>query len=67
METRPISIREASKMMKMPEQFVRVSIFAGKIPGAYYLEGANGKRGKYYVTNTQIENMMKGAWNEGEE
>lgn len=58
---RPISIREASQMMKMPEQFVRVSIYAGKIPGAYYLEGKNGKRGKYFITDTQVENMMKGV------
>ena len=66
METRPISIKEASQMMHMPEQFVRVSIFAGKIPGAYYLEGKNGKRGQYFVTNTQIANLMKGAWDEEE-
>ena len=48
-------------MMQMPEQFVRVSIFEGKIPGAYYLPGKNGKRGQYFVTNRQIENLMKGA------
>ena len=66
MNTRPISIKEASRMMQMPEQFVRVSIFAGKIPGAYYIEGKNGKRGQYFVTNKQIENLMKGAWDEEE-
>lgn len=60
MDTKPISIKEASIMMQMPEQFVRVSIAAGKIPGAFYLEGKGGKRGKYYITNTQIEKMMKG-------
>ena len=60
METRPISIREASIMMRKPEQFVRLAIYAGKIPGAFYLEGKNGKRGTYFVTNTQVENMMKG-------
>lgn len=65
---RPITIREAHLMMKMPEQFVRESIKRGKIPGAYYLEGKNGKRGMYYVTDTQVKNMMKGVWNEeGEE
>ena len=63
---RPISIREASRLMQMPEQFVRVAIFAGKIPGAFYIEGKNGKRGKYFVTNTQIENMMKGVRDEEE-
>ena len=53
-------------MMQMPEQFVRVSIFAGKIPGAYYLEGKNGKRGQYFVTDVQIRNLMKGVWDEVE-
>ena len=66
METRPVSIKEASDLMQMPEQFVRVCIQAGKIPGAFYIEGKGGKRGKYYVTNTQITNMMKGGSNEGE-
>ena len=58
---KPISIKEASRMMQKPEQFVRVSIFAGKIPGAYYLEGKNGKRGTYFITDEQVENLMKGA------
>ena len=53
-------------MMQMPEQFVRVSIFSGKIPGAYYLEGKNGKRGQYFVTDVQIRNLMKGGWDEEE-
>ena len=66
METRPISIKEASQMMQVPEQFVRLSIFAGKIPGAYYLEGKNGKRGKYFITNTQVSNLLKGVWDEVE-
>lgn len=66
MNTRPISIKEASEMMQVHEQFVRVAIIAGKIPGAFYIEGKGGKRGKYYVTNTQITNMMKGGRNEGE-
>ena len=61
MEPKPITIREASRMMKMPENFVRVSIQADKIPGAYYIEGKGGKRGKYFVTDAQIENLMKGA------
>ena len=60
METRPISIKEASDMMQCHEQFVRVAIAAGKIPGAFYIEGKGGKRGKYYITDTQVENMMKG-------
>lgn len=66
MEPKRISIKEASRLMQMPEQFVRVSIFAGKIPGAYYLKGQNGKRGQYFVTDVQIKNLMKGAWDEEE-
>lgn len=58
---RPLSIREASELMQVHEQFVRVSVKAGKIPGAYYIDGKNGKRGKYFITDTQIENMMKGG------
>ena len=56
-----ISIREAAHRMQVPEQFVRVSIVAGKIPGAYKVEGKNGKRGQYYITDEQITNLMKGA------
>lgn len=48
-------------MMQVPEQFLRVSIFAGKIPGAYKVEGKNGKRGQYYITDEQITNLMKGG------
>ena len=61
-ETRPITIREASQMMQVPENFVRVSIIAGKIPGAFYIKQEGKKRGDFYITNTQVENMMKGAW-----
>ena len=55
-----ISIREAAHRMQVPEQFVRVSIFAGKIPGAYRIEGKNGKRSQYYITDEQVTNLMKG-------
>lgn len=58
---RPISIKEASRMMQMPEQFVRVSIFAGKIPGAYYIKQEGKSRGQYFITDEQVENLMKGA------
>ena len=57
---RRITIKEASSMMQVPEQYLRVSINAGKIPGAFYLEGKGGKRGTYYVTDEQIKNLMKG-------
>lgn len=60
-----ISIKEAARMMGAAEEFVRVSIFAGKIPGAYKLEGKNGKRGQYYITDEQVKNLMKGVKDEG--
>lgn len=52
-------------MMGAAEQFVRMSIFAGKIPGAYMVEGKNGKRGQYYITDEQVKNLMKGVKDEG--
>ena len=58
---RRITTKEAARMMGVAEQFVRVSIFAGKIPGAYKVEGKNGKRGQYYITDEQIQNLMKGG------
>ena len=58
---RVLSIREASKMMQMPEQFVRVSIYAGKIPGAYYVKQEGKSRGQYFITDEQIKNLMKGV------
>lgn len=57
---RRITTKEAAHMMGVAEQFVRVSIFAGKIPGAYKIEGRNGKRGQYYITDEQVKNLMKG-------
>jgi hypothetical protein len=60
-----LTIKEASQMMQVPEQFLRVSIFAGKIPGAYMVEGKNGKRGQYYITDEQVKNLMKGVKDEG--
>lgn len=59
-ETRPITIKEASRMMKRPEQYVRVAIFAGKIPGAFYQKKDGASRGSYYITNTQVQRMMEG-------
>jgi hypothetical protein len=60
MEVRPISIKEASEMMRMPEQFVRMSIFAGKIPGAFYRKKEGAKRGQYFITNVQVQRVMEG-------
>lgn len=61
---KPITIKEAAQMMGVAEQFVRVSIFAGKIPGAYRVEGKHGKRAKYYITDEQVKNLMKGETGE---
>lgn len=58
---KPISIREASSMMQKPEQFVRVSISMGMIPGAFYIKGEGKQRGSYYITDDQVKNLMKGA------
>ena len=61
MTARPISIKEASIMMRMPEQFVRCAIFAGNIPGAFYQKKEGAKRGQYFVTDVQIKNLMEGG------
>lgn len=66
MDAKRLTIKEASKMMQVPEQFLRVSIFAGKIPGAYYLPGKNNKRGQYFITDVQVKNLMKGVRDEEE-
>ena len=63
-ETRRITIKEASRMMQVTEQHLRVSISAKKIPGAYYLEGRNGKRRTYFITEAQVKNMMEGKTND---
>lgn len=55
-----ISIKEAAQMMGVAEQFVRVSISAGKIAGAYRLDGKNNRRAQYYITDEQVKNLMKG-------
>ena len=61
MTAKPISIREASIMMQMPEQFVRVAIYAGKIPGAFYIKQEGATRGQYFITDAQVENLMRGG------
>ena len=66
MEAKPISIREASRMMQAPEEFVREAIRRNKIPGAIYLKKDDKSRGVFYVTDAQITNLMKGGTHEGE-
>lgn len=65
METRPITIREAAKMMKANEEFVRQSIRDEKIPGAYYIKQDGKGRGTFYITNAQVVRMMEGRIYEG--
>lgn len=65
METRPITIREAAKMMKANEEFVRQSIRDEKIPGAYYIKLDGKERGSFYITNAQVVRMMEGRIYEG--
>ena len=58
---RPISIREASRMMQAPEEFVREAVRRGKIPGAFYMKKDEKSRGVFYITDEQVTNMMKGV------
>ena len=57
-----ISIKEASQMMQKPEQFVRMAVQLGKIPGAFTI--GDRKRKTYFITDEQIKNLMKGAKHE---
>ena len=54
-----LTIKEASRMMGKPEQAVRMLIQFEKIPGAF-CTGPKYRR-TYFITDTQIENMMKGG------
>ena len=58
---RPISIREASRMMQAPEEFVREAIRQNKIQGAFYMKKDEKSRGVFYITDEQVTNMMKGV------
>ena len=53
-----ITITQASKMLNVSEQCTRMMIQAGQIPGASY-HGETRKT--YYITDEQIENLMKGS------
>ena len=54
-----LTIKEASQMMEKPEQAVRMLIQLDKIPGAFYT-GPKYRR-TYFITDEQVENLMKGA------
>lgn len=55
-----LTIKEASKMLGIAEQGTRMLIQLGRIPGATYIEGEEGRK-TYYITDEQVLNMMKGA------
>lgn len=62
---RAITVKEAAQMMQRPEQFVRMAVQLGKIPGAF-ATGTKAKR-SYYITDEQVINMMKGGFVRNEE
>lgn len=58
-----ITPKQAAQIMQCGEQQVRMMVQRGKIPGAF-CTGKNPRR-TYYIYDTQIKNLMKGAENEG--
>lgn len=60
---RTITIKEAAQMMGKSEQYVRVAVQLGKIPGAF-VTGSKVRKG-YFITDAQIQNLMKGVKDEG--
>lgn len=58
-----ITVKQAAEMMNVGEQQVRVMVQNGRIPGASY--GGSKTRRSYFITDTQIENLMKGGFNNG--
>ena len=56
---RRVTIKEAARLMQLPEQAVRVLIQLGRISGATYY--GTGKRRTYYITDEQIYNMTRGG------
>ena len=55
---RKITMSEASKILQISEQAVRVMIQKNKIPGAICY-GPEHRR-TYYITDVQLENFMRG-------
>lgn len=58
-----ITVKRAAEMMNVGVQQVRVMVQNGRIPGASY--GGSKTRKSYFITDTQIENLMKGGFNNG--
>ena len=58
-----ITTKQASQMMGISEQAVRIMVQLNRIPGATCY-GPKYRR-TYYITSEQVENLMKGVSNEG--
>lgn len=59
-----ITVKQAASMLNVGEQQIRIMVQLGKIPGAICYGPKN--RRTYILTDTQIENVMKGGVHEGE-
>lgn len=46
-------------MLGIAEQGTRMLIQLGRIPGATFIEGRDGRK-TYYITDVQVQNLMKG-------
>lgn len=54
-----ITIEEAATMMNVGKQQIRIMVQRGLIPGAF-CSGSKTRR-SYFITDTQIERVMKGV------
>ena len=54
-----LTIKQAAGIMNVGEQQLRIMIQRGKIPGAF-CSGSKARR-SYFITDTQVERVMKGV------
>ena len=54
-----LTIKQASEIMGIAEQGLRMMIQLNRIPGATFIEGRDGRK-TYYITDVQVQNLMKG-------
>jgi len=54
-----ITIKETAAMMNIGEQQARIMVQRGLIPGAF-CSGSKARR-TYFITDTQVERVMKGV------
>lgn len=52
-----ITIKQASKLTGMPEQFIRLGLQQNKIP--FGIAVMNKKEFSYYISKTQLEEYLK--------